>query len=100
MQNILQTTKKINVWKAVTLKEQLNLSIIKAGYAPSHKLMSRITIIKKEEESKFVEKFYLDHNTESQKLLLQSILIYDEEETPILLIERHDRVRLTIRQAK
>lgn len=100
MENILQQSKKVHVWKAVTLKQQLNLSIIKAGYAPSHILMSRITIIKKDEEDRFVEKFYLDYNTDSQKLLLQSVLIYDEENTAILLIERCDRVKLTMRQMK
>ena len=97
MQNTLQPSKRINIWKAVTLKEQLKLSIIKAGYAPSHKILSRITNIKKEEAEKVVEKFYLDYKTELQKLLLQSILLYDQDKIPLLMIERCDRVKLNIR---
>lgn len=96
MQNSLQSSKKINVWKAVMLKEQLNLSLIKSGYAPSHRLMDRITIIKKEEDEKFIERFYLDHHTNNQTLWLQSILFYDEAKAPVLVMERCDRVKMTI----
>ena len=83
MQSTILPTRKINNWKAVALKQQLHYSIIKVGYAPSHALMNRVTIITKEE-------FYLDHQTEHEKFLLRSSFLHDEAQGPLLIIEREN----------
>lgn len=96
MQSTILPTRKVNTWKAVALKQQLHLSIIKAGYAPCHVLMNRVTIIKKEEEQILVEEFYLDHNTADEKFLIRSSFFYDESEVPQLFIERTDQTKLKL----
>lgn len=96
MQSTILPTRKINNWKAVALKQQLHYSIIKVGYAPSHALMNRVTIITKEEEECLVEEFYLDHQTEHEKFLLRSSFLHDEAEGPLLIIERENCSKLQI----
>lgn len=74
-------------WKGALLKTYLNQTIIKAGYAPCATLYNRIGV-KPLAHALFIQKaYYLDHGSPNEQLLFTTILLLNENETPVLVIE-------------
>ena len=76
-------------WKVAKVREQLNQCLIKCGYAPSHLLYNRTTVISNA-AYKGREEFYLDYGTEKERFLFSASLLFDDENTPFLLFQRFD----------
>ncbi|MDQ3844570.1 MAG: hypothetical protein M3342_11235 [Bacteroidota bacterium] len=89
MQAIRLSTTNFQPWKTAKVQEQLNKCIIKSGYAPSHLIYKRTTMIANP-DNKGRQDFYLDYATEQERFLFSALLLFDEDGAPFLLFNSFD----------
>lgn len=85
MPDVLLSNSCITDWKTSKQKEQLHRALLKAGFGPCQLLMGKLTIHRILKEEGLIEEFYLNHNTDNQKLLLRSTLVSGQEK-PFLIL--------------